>query len=239
MALTHAEAVMQGPMHGFRGDDAVKAADRWPCGLTIALTRESGARGGSIGKRVGRILGWQVVDQDLLEFLTQDEHAFEEVSAGAREWAGERLDQLLRSRIIKNDRGVIALARTVLLLGAQGEVVLIGRGAGFILPPATTLHARIIAPEADRVAYMSQWMRLTIDEAEKEVRRRDRRRSDFLTTQFGGSIDDLYPYDFVLNSSRLGEVATAELIAQAARGKLLELESLGAEAASGPSDACE
>ena len=37
-------------------------------------------------------VGWHVVDQELLEFLTQDEQAFTELPASAREWAHERLD---------------------------------------------------------------------------------------------------------------------------------------------------
>jgi cytidylate kinase len=231
MAETLTGPMQPGPLHGYRGENVPEVAGRWPASLTIALSREAGARGGSIARRVGRKLGWQVVDQELLEFLTQDEHAFQEVPDAARQWADERLDQLLRARVLTNEPGVVALARAVLMLGSQGEVVLIGRGAGYLLPPATTLHVRIIAPESDRVAYMTQLLRLPSDEAAEEVRRRDAKRAEFLTAQLGCSTDDPYPYDFVLNSSRLGEEASAELIAQAARGKLLGLEPTEAEAA--------
>jgi cytidylate kinase len=221
MTETFAQPIEPGPLHGYRGEAAGETESRFPTSLTIALSRESGARGGSIARRVGRKLGWQVVDQELLEFLSQDEQAFQELPAAAREWADERLDQLLRARVLANESGCIALARAVLLLGAQGEVVIIGRGAGYILPPAKTLHVRVIAPEADRVAYMSQLLRLTADQAADEVRRRDAQRNEFLARQLGCLADEPYPYDFVLNSSRLGEDASAELIAQAARGKHL------------------
>src|SRR3954470_16594898 len=100
MTETFAGKSEPGPLHGYRGESAQAAPDRWPSGLTIALSRESGARGGSIAKRVGRKLGWQVVDQETLEFLTQDELAFQDLPAAAREWADERLDQLLRSRVL-------------------------------------------------------------------------------------------------------------------------------------------
>jgi hypothetical protein len=221
---TVARTMVPSPMHGYRGETPAAADGHFPTGLTIALSRESGGRGGSIARRVGRKLGWQVVDQELLEFLTQDEQAFQELPDLAREWAEERLDQLLRARVLGNEPGVVALARAVLLLGSVGEVVIIGRGAGYILPPAATLHVRVIAPESDRIAYMSQWLRLTADEAAEEVRRRDGRRAEFLAAQIGCAADDPSPYDFVLNSSRMGEEASAELIAQAARGKLLGLE---------------
>jgi cytidylate kinase len=216
-----AGTIGHGPLHGYRGESQPAVADRWPSGLTIAISREAGARGGSIAKRVGQKLGWQVVDQELLDYLTQDELAFQDLPDPAREWADNRLDKLLRSRALANDPEVIPVAKVMLRLGAQGEVVLVGRGGGYLLPPATTLHVRIVAPEADRIAYMAQWQRLTTDEAAEEVRRRDQRRAEFLTQYLGCQPNDPYPYDLLLNSSRLGEEQCAELIAQAARGKRL------------------
>ena len=111
----------------------------------------------------------------------------------------------------------------MLTLGAEGNVVLIGRGAGCILPPETTLHVRIIAPEADRVAYMSQWLRLTSEAAAEQVRLRDSRRAEFITTHFHRQPGDIYQYDLLLNTSLLGEDLCAELIAQAARVKTAAL----------------
>ena len=40
--------------------------------------------------------------------------------------------------------------RVILALGAQGEVLLVGRGAGCLLPREATLHVRIVAPLEDR-----------------------------------------------------------------------------------------
>jgi cytidylate kinase len=216
--------IEQGPLHGYRGEPASASAARWPSGLTIAISREAGARGGSIAQRVSRKLGWQVVDQELLDYLVQDELAFQDLPEPAREWADERLDQLLRARVINHDPEVISLARVVLRLGVQGEVVLIGRAGGHLLPPPTTLHVRVVAPESDRVAYMAQSLRLTAEEAAEEVGRRDRRRSEFLAQYLGCQPSDPYHYDLLLNSSRLGEEQCADLSAQAARGKLLGLE---------------
>src|SRR5438477_7406574 len=201
----------QGPLHGYRGEPAPTAAERWPGGLTIAISREAGARGGSIAKHVGHKLGWQVVDQELLDYLMQDEQAFQDLPEPARAWADDRLDRLLRARALANDPEVIPLVRAMLRLGAQGEVVLVGRGGGYLLPPATTLHVRIVAPEADRIAYMAQWQRLTTEEATEEVRRRDERRADFLAKYLGCRAEDPYPYDLLVNSHRLGEEQCAEL----------------------------
>jgi cytidylate kinase len=98
-------------------------------------------------------------------------------------------------------------------------VVLVGRGAGCILPRETTLHVRVVAPEEERIAFMSQWLRLTLAEAAERVRLRDARRAEFVLTHFHRRADDIHQYDLVLNSSLLGEELCSELIAQAARGR--------------------
>jgi hypothetical protein len=79
---------------------------------------------------------------------------------------------------------------------------------------------RLVAPLADRVAYMSQWLRLTLDEAGEQVRLRDARRNEFIEGRFGKQPTDPHHYDLLLNSSLLGEELCAELIVQAARAKL-------------------
>ena len=84
---------------------------------------------------------------------------------------------------------------------------MIGRGAGFILPRQTTLNVRLVAPLAERVAYMSQWLRLTEEEAAEKVRQRDAGRAQFLGTHFSSEPDDVHHYDLVLNSGLLGEEA--------------------------------
>src|SRR5262249_41241955 len=88
-----------------------------------------------------------------------------------------------------------------------------------ILPAPTTLHVRIVAPLPDRIAYMSQWLRLTDEQAAEQVRTRDIRRAEFIATHFHRQPNDLYQYDLLLNSALLGEELCADLIVQAARAK--------------------
>ncbi len=210
------------PRHGFRGHEE-GAPPVFPWGLTIAISREAGARGAAIAKRAGIKLGWQIYSQDLLEYIAQ-EGTFRQdvldhlpVSAGA--WVDDQLNGLLKQQNLSRNPSVLDLARMVLSLGAQGEVVLLGRGAGCILPAHSTLHVRLVAPVADRVAYMSQWMRLTEEEAAEQVGKRDSRRAEFIATHFHRKPSDVHQYDMVLNTSLLGEERCADLIVQAARAK--------------------
>ncbi|MCI0461880.1 MAG: cytidylate kinase-like family protein [Gemmataceae bacterium] len=152
----------ESPRHGFQGDRLPRpATPLLPASLTIAISREAGSRGGTIARRAGRKLGWQVYNQELLEYIAQ-EGAFrqgltEDLPPEVACWVEEQLQRLLREQNLSRHPSILNLARIILALGAQGDVLLIGRGAGCILPRASTLHVRLMAPLPDRIAYMSQW----------------------------------------------------------------------------------
>jgi cytidylate kinase len=228
--MTPIEPEHESPRHGFQGDrQAAAEPPGRPMSLTIAISREAGSRGGTIGRRAGRKLGWQVYNQELLEYIAQEgtfrERVLGNLSSAAAQWAEMQLERLLREQNLSQHPAIVDLARIILALGAQGEVIVIGRGAGSILPRESTLHVRTVAPLQDRIHYMSQWLRLTVEEAAEQVQVRDQRRADFVTTHFHQQPGDIYQYDLLLNSSLLGEDACAELIAQAARAKLARITS--------------
>jgi cytidylate kinase len=212
----------ESPLHGYRGTAEVPG--ELPAGLTVTISREAGARGSTIGQLAGSKLGWQVYPQDLLEYITQDAAARQEIldglPPGAGAWADLELNRLQQTQALSSNASIIELARVLLYLGARGEAILIGRGGGCILPPRSTLNVRLVAPPEERIAYMAQWLRLTEDEAADQVRRLDQRRVEFVSTHFHRNPNDVCQYDLVLNSSLLGEERCAELIVHAARSKL-------------------
>lgn len=215
---------VEAPKHGFQGDRRHRPpAATMPAGLTVAVSREAGARGGTIARRVGKKLGWQVYNQETLEYISGEgafrDNLFANLPANAPAWVEQHLEQLLTDNQVSRDPVVINLARTILAVSAPGEAVLLGRGAGCVLPRETTLHVRMMAPLSDRIAYMTQWMRLTLAEAAEQVHLRDHNRAQFIQTHFHRQPGDIYQYDLVLNSTLLGEDLCVELIAQAARAK--------------------
>jgi cytidylate kinase len=214
----------ESPLHGYRGDARADVPPELPISLAIAISREAGARGTTIAERAGAKLGWQVYGQDLLEYMVRDTASQAELlaqlPANAPAWVEDRLNRLLREQNLSRNPSVLELARLVLLLAAQGEAILLGRGAGCVLPARSTLNVRLVAPLEERVAYMAQWLRLTEEEAAVQVRKRDERRAEFISTHFHRSPSDPHQYDLILNTGRLGEERCAELIVQAAHAKL-------------------
>ncbi len=214
----------ESPRHGYQGDRGRSAkAPAYPRALTVAVSREAGSRGGSIARRVGQHLGWEVYPQDLLEYLAQDgpqrQELVENLPAEAGLWIDAQLDRLLRAQNLSRNPNILNLARVMLSLAVKGEAVLLGRGAGFVLPARSTLHVRVLAPHPDRVAYMSQYLRLTAEEAAAQVHQRDSKRAEFIATHFHHKPGDIYHYDVLVNSSLLGEELCADLIVEAAKAK--------------------
>ncbi|WP_020472776.1 cytidylate kinase-like family protein [Zavarzinella formosa] len=210
-----------GPLHGNRGDNRERPGA--PAGLTIAISRESGASGGSIARRVGQRLGWQVYTRELLEFLCANEAArqsiLSDIPLDATVWVNTQLDRLRRDGRFPKDSDTDEMPRLLLSLASRGQVLVVGGGAGYYLPREISLHVRIIAPRTNRVAHMADWLRLSPEEAARQVQMRDERRAEFLLKRFGMRSAEPYDFDLVLNSGLLSEDTCTEAILAALKGK--------------------
>ena len=215
--------LIEPPMHGNRGNREPAAALSAPLGISVAISREAGARGGSIARRLGKRLGWQVYTQELLEFLSGNEsaraHVLADLPTDAAPWVDSQIDRLRQERIVASGSTIDEMPRLILTLAARGGVILVGRGAGYLLPRESSLHVRVFAPLEDRVAYMSQVLRRTQEEAAEQVRDRDEQRAEFLVKSYNRRTGDLHDYDMVLNSYLLGEETCTDLVLVAIRAK--------------------
>ncbi|GBD37637.1 Cytidylate kinase [bacterium HR36] len=199
-----------------------------PGQLTVCLSRETGSRGGTIARRVAQLLDWDYYDQEKLEYLAQEAHLEQELWLGlpaeARQWAEQHLQQLVAQRRLSDHPSIQRLAHALLAIGCRGRAVILGRGAGYVLPVASTLLVRVVAPMGDRIRYMSEFLRLTEEQARDYVYKTDRQRLEFVLTHFGIDPNEVHQYDLVLNSSLLGVEACAQVIVTAARYKQATLE---------------
>lgn len=227
------------PLHGFRGDRPAAGPATRPRGLTLAISREAGARGTSIARKAGEQLGWQVFDQETLDYLQLNEtgraQLLADVPEGARAWADEYLTRLRLNGLLNPDEETVALMRVILAVAARGDAVIVGRGAGFLLPVESTIHARVVAPIDERVNFFAQTHRMTREEATREVQARDDRRARFLAWAVRRDPAILTAYDLVVNSKRLGVEGAAQLIGWAVRTKQM-LAEIAAQTVSTDSD---
>ena len=221
------------PHHGDRGNrEPSGLAPSCPSTPTITISREAGSRGRAIGHRLGQRLGWQVYDRELMEYLASDTVAsaelFGELDEAQSEWVRQQFDSLKKRTggvpvTGSGDQdprvGTLALSKVILALGAKGRVILVGRGAHWILPESHTLRVRVVANLEERVAYLAQTLRLSHMESMQRCKLRDQKRQDFAKQAFGSIIVDPGHYDLVINSSRLGEDVSTQLIQEAVHAK--------------------
>jgi cytidylate kinase len=103
---------------------------------------------------------------------------------------------------------------TIRRLAANGNVILVGRGAAIItslLP--NVLHVRLVAPFNLRVQNYAESYNITAKEAARVVRESDEARHRYVQTYFGVNVADPWLYDLVINTDRTGNELAAKIIA--------------------------
>lgn len=208
------------PRHG---DPGQSQRTYHPPFQTVAISRETGARGASIGKRLSKKLNWAYYDQELLTYLAQGSRLEDEIITSlcpeAREWVGEQFAEMKQENRLGKDGKEQEVAQVILAIAAKGKAVIVGRGAGAILPAQCVLHVRIMAPLEDRATWVRQIHRLSREQAYEFIQKTDKQRAGMLDAHYRKSSRDTVPYDLMLNSSHLGEVGCAAIIAEAVKQK--------------------
>jgi cytidylate kinase len=204
-------------------------------GMTIAISREVGAGGSSAAREAGGRLGWPVYDHELLELIAREMNVranlLESVDEKHKSWLQERVEAFSAIPHVSENAFVMALIETVLLLGAHGECVIVGRGAAHILAPATTLRVRLIAQREDRVERMSSAWNVPPQEALRRLEVAERERLRFVKDHFHKNVADPAGYDLLLNTSRFSLSQCADLTISAMQQVQHPLDSRVAAAA--------
>jgi cytidylate kinase len=200
-----------------------------PKGFAITLAREAGTQGTAVAQEIGRLLGWQAYDHELLQQIGRDmglnAKLLESVDERQRSWILESLDSFMSTSrqsdsvpAVTQSSFVHHLVKTVLALGALGECVIVGRGAAFILPVETTLRVRLVGPVKERIAALCLKQGISERDATRRLRTIDRERADFIQDHFYKDVADPSNYDLVVNAMRFSVPQMADLIVQALRG---------------------
>lgn len=195
-------------------------------GPYIAISREAGAGGSEIGRLVGEKLGWPVLDKQIVEFMAEmfhlDRNILNMLDETKSNWINETLGAFLTDRLVSQDAYVTHLGHILLLTCYQGQVVIVGRGGHFLLPPDRGLSVRIVAPEKDRLERIRARGGLSEKAARKEMEEIDEGRAAFVNRYFHHDAAKAALYDGCINSSSFGVEKSAEAIVSAYRLRGIE-----------------
>jgi cytidylate kinase len=177
----------------------------------LAMSQTLGSLGEEIGRAVAGALSYEYIDREIVlragaEF--GEDVAILEHLTEARPTLWERLSE--------SRRRYLAYVESVIWeLAARDNVVLVGRGAPFVLQGVPhALRVRVSAPGAIRVRRMESSQGLTPDAAEV-VRHSDRERAARIRFLYNVDWDAPIHYDLVLSTERL-DVPTATALVLAA-----------------------
>ncbi len=188
-------------------------------GPYIAISREAGSGGTEVAMEVARRLGFDVLDKELLDFMANryklPRDMLDVVDETRANWFHDVLGVFFDARLVSQDAYVAHLHRLVYLAALHGNVVFVGRAAQFILPRASGLAVRIIAPKPQRVEYVLQRRNLKPAAATRLVDDLDGARAEFCRRHFHRDVRDPLEYDLVINTGRVSVAAAAELIVEA------------------------
>ncbi len=168
----------------------------------ITITREYGAGGGEVARKLAEVLGWELLDRELLHQAAEVEHV-----------PDAELERLDEKALTMGDRfrlhpphqkylhGLKAVVETA---AERGNVVLVGRAARHLLSERPgTLHLRLVAPKLWRAQRMSQVESWSLDESLARCTETDRVRSRFARYFFGDKATQSAQYDLVFNTERV------------------------------------
>ncbi|HXQ27428.1 MAG TPA: cytidylate kinase-like family protein [Candidatus Acidoferrales bacterium] len=194
----------------------------------ITIEREYGSGGAMIARHLAEHLGWKLWDEE----ITAEIARVANVDQKAAESCDERVDSLLyrlfkvyargsyeralpinESRLFDTDRMFATLGKVIEDVAAQGNCVIVGRGAPYILrnrPDA--FHVFVYAPEEEKLRRLK-----SIGQSEKEalhlIDEIDRERASFIRHYFNKEWPLRSLYNLMINS-KFGDEFVVETILQ-------------------------
>ncbi len=168
---------------------------------------------------IGERLGWKVYDEELIEAIAHRMQVpIDEVRALDEQAPSMVQDWLLPLReeyYAPQEAYLDHLAKLIEAIGRAGESILVGRGAGFMLPRETTLSLRVIAPLKVRAQRLAERMGVSVRTARRAARDLDRRRAQFNRTMHRADPKDPHNFDMVLDTASLSLEIAAEVVVRA------------------------
>lgn len=187
----------------------------------ICISRQMGSGARDIARLLCRRLNYELFGSEIINQIAQDlnvqRRLIESLDEHRRGELQFMFDSFLSGREIELTDFARSLTRVVTALSLQGGVVLLGRGANYILKSQAALSVRVVAPRHERIERIQRYLNLSPENARRKVDEIDRDRAEFIRHFFHADVDDPCNFDLIINTSRMSTAASTELIIAALR----------------------
>ena len=203
--------------------------------FVIAINRELGSGGRTVGEKLAAKLGVEFYDKALVKALEEKYHLtveeIENLKGRKNNWwsdfsrvvsVGETMRQQYYSIAVDDEpklvttQQIFKIEKEMLLAMAEnGSCVITGRSGFFVFRHHPNhINVLIQAPMEKRIQRLMKKQNMSAEEAEKTIRRIDKMRDNYVTKYTGESRYDTRNYDLVINMDSINEDDAAALIMQ-------------------------
>ncbi len=189
----------------------------------ITIARQFGAGGKTLGSRVAEKLGYEVIDEQIVEMVAKEADVSPDwVDSIAKETGSEGLLKRLASKLgpfrkgyvevamekkpgyIDGDLYISLLHRVIPVIADQDNVIIIGRGGQYILGDRPdTFHFLMIADLENRIKFIMEHYNLDRTQAQLVVEQQSRRRLNLYRYFARTDYDQPELYHMVFNMNRI------------------------------------
>lgn len=204
----------------------------------ITIARQFGAGGRTLGGRVAENLGFQLIDEEIVERVALEANVSADwVDSVVNEAGNEGVLTRLISKLGPFRKGYVEVAmekkpgyidgnlyisllhKVIPKIAEQDNVVIIGRGGQYILADRPdTHHFLLIADMGYRISFMMEYYKLDRKQAEIVVEKQSKRRL-YLYRSFGRTdFDQPELYDMVFNMNRVKLDVAVDTVCRVVKG---------------------
>jgi cytidylate kinase len=186
----------------------------------IVISRDPGSGGQIVAKKLAKKLGWQLFDKTLMKKLSEElgipEDEVVNVDEHGRSWISDLFHSVFNPHYVSDTRYITHLKKLLSHAAKSNDLVIIGHGAGYILPADKCLRVRITAPFTTRVDNTYQYENFaTRQEASQWVEKVSRQYVQFIRQYFGKNPHNPWDYDLVISTNHYSLDQVADLVIKA------------------------
>ena len=191
----------------------------------ITIARSYGSGGRKMGRLLAKELGYEYYDREILRIASDESGISEELFNQVDERQHLPLFRIAREvytgevippdsdDFISNENLFRYQAKIIRELASTRNCVIVGRCANFILRGRdNVLNVFVTAPVVDCVRRVMETDGLNLEEAEKKIKKIDKRRADYFKYFTGRQWHDAALYDLCLNTGHMSEQKCVDIV---------------------------
>ena len=191
----------------------------------ITIARSYGSGGRKMGRLLAKELGYEYYDREILRIASDESGISEELFNQVDERQHLPLFRTAREAytgevippdsddFISNENLFRYQAKIIRELASTRNCVIVGRCANFILRGRdNVLNVFVTAPVVDCVRRVMETDGLNLEEAEKKIKKIDKRRADYFKYFTGRQWHDAALYDLCLNTGHMSEQKCVDIV---------------------------